>query len=113
MQTSAQPQQPAVILADHVQLALVARKANPRCRWAAMASHSYSTHSCHWRWRGTEALQYPRPSLLSPMQRGGLHSAIERQRLTQGLASIRATFGLGLRALLAEPSHIVPSEVAA
>lgn len=105
-------QQPAVILAEHVLLALVARKVNPRCRWAAMASHRYSTRSCSWRLSGA-GTTFPRPPQLSPMQRGSLHRAIERQRLTQGLGSIRATFGTGLRAVLDEPAHIVPSEVPA
>lgn len=108
MQQSAHPQ-PVVILAEHVLLALVARKANPRCRWAAMASGRYSTRSCHWRTSGIGSF-YARPPLLSPMQRGNLHRAIQQQRLTQGLTSIRATYGTGLRALLAEPAHIVPAE---
>lgn len=43
------------------------------------------------------------------MDRGHLHRAIERQRLTQGLTSIRATFGVGLRQVLAEPKHILPA----
>ena len=110
MQTSVH-RQPAVILAEHVLLALVARKANPKCRWSAMASYQYSPRNCD-RWRGSDKL-YSRPPLLTPMQRGELHRAIARQRLMQGLPSIRATYGTGLRAVLAEPAHVVPSEVAA
>lgn len=99
---------PRHINAEHVLLALVIRRANPRCRWAAMADHECTTFSCGSRYRGKPFHCKP---LLSPMQRGDLHHAIERQRLTQGLPSIRATFGTGLKALLAEPSRIVPAEV--
>lgn len=98
--------------AEHVLLALVARRANPRCRWAAMADHEWTPRECRHRYYGPTPAQH-RPPLLSPMARGHLHRAIERQRLTQGLPSIRKTFGAGLRALLAEPAHLVPTTEAA
>lgn len=96
------------IPAELVLLCIVARKANPRCRLAAVTGYTWSP-SCSTRFGGNPPR--PRfPPLLTPMQRGYLHRAIERQRLTQGLASIRKTFGVGLRAVLAEPAYVVPVE---
>jgi hypothetical protein len=98
------------IPAELVKLALLATRANDHVRWAAMADGVWSTRSCTWRKSAFDTL-HRQPALLTPMQRGRLHHAIQRQRDVQGLASIRATFGTGLRALLAEPPHILRTEV--
>ncbi len=45
--------------------------------------------------------------MLLPMHRGNLDRAVQRMRLTQGLAAIRKTFGAGLRAVLAETGDTV------
>lgn len=95
------------ISAEHVRLALVVRRARPTTRWAAMAGHYFSTRNCQTS-RHVDREHWPTPPLLLPMDRGHLHRAIERQRLTHGLGSIRQTFGCGLREILAEPRHIVP-----
>ncbi|WP_374587231.1 hypothetical protein [Ideonella dechloratans] len=104
-----------LIDAEHVRLSLVARRvaelqrrANPAagCRWAAMSAHLHDISSCSQRRpAGMHAL--PRPSMLLPMHRGNLDRAVQRMRLTQGLAAIRKTFGAGLRAVLAETGDTV------
>lgn len=96
------------IKAEHVLLMLVARRANPACGWAAMANHEWTPRECRRSDFGPTTV-HARPPALTPMQRGGLHRAIRRQRLAEGLPSIRKTFGAGLRAVLAEPAHVVPS----
>lgn len=98
-----------VINAEHLLLALVARRVKPDTRWAAMSDYYWAPHSCRTRFgREPARLVHFRP-LMSPMQRGRLHEAIKRQRLTQGLPSIEKTYGIRLRSLLAEPTHIVPA----
>lgn len=96
------------INAEHLALSLVARKANPRCRWAAMSNSRWSPE-CRRRYSDSPMPEINFTPILAPMQRGYLHRAIQSQRLTLGLPSIRQTFGVGLRALLAEPAHFVPA----
>lgn len=101
-----------LIDAEHVRLALVARKVADSqrrigrgaeaARWAVMSSHTEVLARCRQRWSSVPLATVEYPSTLMPMNRGFLHSAIERMRLTQGLPAIRATFGCGLRAILAE-----------
>lgn len=105
--TTTHQARPRVILAEHVQLALVAAKLNRNCRWAAVSDCLWTTRTCTLRRIGGDSA-HKQPPTLQPMQRGHLHRAIERQRLTQGLPSIKATFGLGYKALLAESPHTVP-----
>ncbi|URI11431.1 hypothetical protein MW290_21035 [Aquincola tertiaricarbonis] len=95
------------IKAEHVLLALVARRANPSCRWAAMADHHWTAREC-WRRDLGPTTVHARPPALTPMQRGSLHRAIRRQYLVEGLRGIRKTFGTTLRAVVAEPAHVVP-----
>ena len=94
-----------------LKLALIARKANPAVRWAAMANSIWSARTCRG-WKGAHDEVRHQPPTLSPMLRGGLHAAIKRQRLAEGLASIRRTYGAGLRSLLAEPAHVLPGAAA-
>ena len=44
---------------------------------------------------------------VGPMQRGHISTLYERVRLRQGLAEVRRTWGTGLRALRAEPRHVL------
>lgn len=96
----------AHIDAGYLQLALVARRANPTCRWAVYSDCILSTRNCQ-----REASRFdkflPGISLLAPMHRGELARAIERMRLFEGLPAIRKTFGIGLRAILAETKRCV------
>lgn len=101
-----------LIDAEHVRLALVARKIAQKqrqdgrgaeaARWAAMSAHTQVLARCRIRRGSVPPATVKHPSTLMPMNRGFLHSVIERMRLTQGLPSIRKTFGCGLRAILAE-----------
>lgn len=99
---------PRLINAEHLELVLVARRLKcSESRWAAMADHYWTQRRCSWRDNSSSTVIHFPPTA-GPMARGNLHRAIERQRLTQGLPSIRKTFGTNLRALLAEPAHSVP-----
>lgn len=97
------------IKAEHVLLALVARKIAARqiasgergARWAAM-SNGVSTQSCDRRRR---AYRLPCPPLMQPMHRGNLAEVVERTRLVGGLPEVRRTWGLGLRAMQAEVAN--------
>lgn len=109
------PSQPRYIKAEHVLLALVARKvANMQvahgergARWAAM-SNGVNTQSCDRR-RG--AYRLPCPPLMLPMNHGDLLRTVERSRLQRGLPEVRRTWGCGLRALQAElAQHCLPAE---
>ena len=88
---------PRTIAADHLQLTLVARRAqrltNHPTRWAAMSDHLWSARSCRARFAPQDAPAYHRESTMAPMDRGHLLQAIERMRLTSGLPAVRATFG--------------------
>lgn len=96
------------ISAHYVQLALVARRHNMGTggtRWAAM-SNGASDQGCrparcvrHW--------HIPKPSLMSPMDRGRITRVVDRVR-SQGRREVLATFGVGIRAVLASvPSSIL------
>ena len=47
-----------------------------------------------------------------PMRRGRVVELIERTRLLHGLPEVRKTWGAGLRALTAEPRHVLNGGVA-
>ena len=107
---------PRFIKAEHVLLALVARKighfqmdnGRPASRWAAM-SNGVNTQDCDRR-RGAWRLNCP--PLMLPMNHGSLTHAIDRTRLVGGLPEVRRTWGCGLRAIQAEVSkHCLPAEV--
>jgi hypothetical protein len=101
----AQHQQPVrrPINAEHLMLALVARRAVPARRWAAL-SDGATTNACSQRC-GHYSLRTP--PLMVPMDRGGMHSVVERTRLLHGLPEVRRVWGTGLRAMLAETSGVI------
>lgn len=96
------------ISANHVQLALVARRhglGTGGTRWAAM-SNGARDQGCTRR-HGSSGYRLPHTSLLSPMDRGHITRVIDRVR-SQGRDEVRRTFGCGIRALLASvPSSIL------
>jgi hypothetical protein len=49
----------------------------------------------------------PSPMPAQPMMRGHIGRLIERTRRVHGLAEIKRTWRTGLRALLAEPRHVL------
>jgi hypothetical protein len=100
--TAGQP----TINAELLALVLVARKARPSARWAAMSTGA-DTAMCKQR-HGVRSYLLRKPSLLSPMDRGHMLRVVDRTRYTHGLAEVRATWGCGLRGLRAEvASHIM------
>jgi hypothetical protein len=108
---------PCDIAVDQVRLALVGRRiaeyqrdngrADEACRWAAMSTHTEVLAGCGSRFRTDPPTTFKHPSTMRPMDRGHLHRAIARMRMTQGLVAIRKTFGCGLRAILAETASTV------
>jgi len=100
--------QTSVIAARQIELALVARRLNrlsgSRARWAAMSATTRVSMGCvppSRHWVPPAAI----PSLLTPMDRGGVMQAIERTRLCAGTAGVRRIFGVGIRALRAENAY--------
>lgn len=91
---------PRVIDAKYVHLALVAGRAVPTTRWAAMSAHVH-TQECKAPFRGFEGYRLPAPSLLVPMNRGYWHRVLHRLGHL-GPRGIRKLFGTGIRALRAE-----------
>lgn len=89
---------PATIRADYVQLALVARRARPDTRWAAL-SNGYATSACGTRFG---RFRLATPSVLSPMASHGLLAVAERVRLLHGTQEVKRLFGAGIRALRAD-----------
>ncbi len=90
---------PRRILAEHLELALVARKVRPGTRWAAMAEHA-ETSFCRQRQAGGGWLIH-RPPLMAPMHSGHMRTVLERVRC-QGRDEVLRTWGCGVRALQAE-----------
>lgn len=95
------------IKAEHLQLALVARKARPSVRWAAM-SNTVATPSCAARLRG-DCFAVALPAVLSPMARGNMQQLLERVR-SQGAPEVRRTWRTGMRAMRAEFHSYVMTE---
>jgi len=87
------------INAEHLKLALVARRVRPSTRWAAMAEHA-QTSSCRQRQAGGGWVIHAAP-LLAPMDRGNVRSLLERVRC-QGRDEVLRTWGCGVRAMQAE-----------
>ena len=84
-----------------VELALVASRAVPATRWAAMSAHVH-TQECRPPLRdGGGTYQLRSPSLLSPMNRGDWHCVLRRLEY-RGPRAIRKAFGVGIRAMRAE-----------
>lgn len=97
------------ITAEHLQLALVAHKALPQTRWAAMSNgaHTQSCRAKAGQWRVKHG------PLLVPMDRGYINRAVESVRMSDGLDGVRRTFGCGIKALRAELSTNIMRRAAA
>lgn len=91
------------INAKHLQLALVARKARPTTRWAAL-SNGIETNDCQQRHPGW---RFTTPPMLVPMSNGRMSRLVRHVREFYGLAEVRTTWGQGLRAMQAEASRVV------
>lgn len=77
------------INAEHLRLALVARKVRPTTRWAAM-SNGAQTSSCQRRQPGGGYLIHADP-LMSPLTAGRMQSLFERVR-AQGRSEVHRTW---------------------
>ena len=56
----------------------------------------------------TDALRLGKSRLtVTPMNRGHIGDLIERTRVFHGLAEVRKTWGVGIKALLAEPRYVL------
>lgn len=109
----------ASIRAEDLRLVLQAEKLRRHtrgrtCRLCALTDAPWLQTSCA---ENTHRLAladplYHRPSAtraprVQPMQRGHIASVIYFTRQRRGLSEVRRTWGAGLRALLAEPHHIL------
>lgn len=97
--TMARQPQPRVINAEHLKLALVAGKARPGSRWAAM-SDGAATASCRRRQPGGGYLIHTAP-LLTPLMQGHMLRLLERAR-SQGRAEVLQTWRTSIAVLTAE-----------
>ena len=97
----------------NLQLVLAARKANPRCRWAAKGEHTTNYRECHHRRRLSAELEHLGVrhvrSLVAPMDRGHVQRLIETTHRYHGPAETKRTWGDGIRALMREPAHVLPA----
>ena len=93
------------ISAEHLLLALVAMKARPGTRWAAL-SNGAITPSCAARRRG-DTFAMATPPMLTPLSRGRMHHLLERVRNNYGRQEVMRTWGAGMRALKAEFSSFI------
>lgn len=89
------------ILADHVELTLVARKLNPHCQWHAV---SPTVRCCGCTRRKDHDFRLKVPPMMVPFRGSVSRKLVERVRLTHGLDEVRCTWGQGYRAMLAEVS---------
>ena len=104
----------AVIKASAVELALIARRirrvdANNKTRWAAMSARRVGYLDCRPHRPGEpRGVFYQADSMAGPMERGFVLRAIERTARAAGTRALPRIFsGAGLRALRAEPQHIL------
>jgi hypothetical protein len=93
----AQAQRTRAINAEHLKLALVARKLRPGTRWAAV-SNGMATQACKPQ-RYSQGWGIHTQPLLAPMDRGYMQSLLERVRRQHGRAEVQRTWGAGMRAL--------------
>lgn len=107
--TAATAPAPRRILAEHLELALVAarmRLSSPHlARFAATTGHPNYFGSCRPRtpWKAPVTHAHPghnTPALLT-MATGDIAKVIERTRLNHGRDEVRRTWGLGIRQLRA------------
>lgn len=105
--------QPATrhIHAPHLKLALVASKAVPGSRWAAI-SNGAATASCRPHQAGGGWLMHT-PPMLTPLQAGYMQNLLDRTR-SHGRAEVLRTWRPSIAVLRAEfGSHILRRGVAA
>lgn len=88
------------IKAEHLMLALVARKLRPTTRWAAV-SNGMATSACKPQ-RYSQGWGIHTQPLLAPLTRGHMQALLERVRREHGRAEVLRTWGAGMRALGAE-----------
>ena len=89
------------INAEHVQLAIVARKAVPTTQWAAI-SNGFHTYSCSYR-KPREPYCRPHPPLFySVLTCTFSEHFLNKVRWSRGAKEIKAIWGLGYRQLQAE-----------
>lgn len=93
------PALPRVIDAEHLKLALVARKVRPCTRWAAM-SNGAATKSCTRRY-GVQGYYMHIEPVLAPMSTGRMATLLERVR-AQGRGEVLRTWRAGIRVLEVE-----------
>ena len=98
------PPRPRVINAEHLKLALVARRVRPTTRWAAM-SDGAATSSCK---RGQPGGGYcvHQPPLLQPLTAGRMQALYERVR-SHGRSEVLRTWRASIAVLKAEFSSCV------
>ena len=87
------------ISAQHLKLALAARKAQPIFRWAAM-SNGAATAACQPRQPGGGYLLH-QPPLLQPMATGYMHNLLDRAH-SQGRSEVLRTWRTSIAVLRAE-----------
>ena len=95
---------PRRINAEHLKLALVAGKARPGSRWAAM-SDGAATAGCHRHQIGGGYLIHQAP-LLTPLMQGHMLRLLDRTR-SQGRGEVLQTWRTSIAVLTAEFSQHV------
>jgi hypothetical protein len=96
------------INAEHLQLVLVTlrmRRNNPTLAKFCALSNGATWQRCDRRWRPTEespANRWTHTPLCVPMIESVRAPLVQRVRLNYGLAEVKATWGVGYKALLAE-----------
>lgn len=99
------------ISADHLKLALVARKARPGSRWAAM-SNGAITADCRRHQPGSGYLIH-QPPVLSPLMQGHMLRLLVRAH-SQGRTEVLRTWRTSIAVLKAEFSaHVLRRQVSA
>ncbi len=89
------------IKAEHVLLAMVARKAAPTTQWAAI-SNGFHTYRCTER-KPMKPYCFPHQALMLPILPCTTDERLlDKVRWCYGVKEIKATWGMGYRQLLAE-----------
>lgn len=104
------------INAEYLKLTLVARRVTrfrpAPCRWCVMGTRIMGATDCRAWWaaesrRAGNVNTFRAPSIMQPLCRGDILTAIERMRVVQGLPALKKAFGISIRALRAELSSSV------
>jgi hypothetical protein len=99
------------INAEHLQLVLITlrmRRNNPSVAKFCALSNGATWQRCDRRYRPTEespANRWTHTPLCVPMIESVSTRLVERVRLTYGLAEVKATWGMGYKAMLAAVSY--------